>query len=43
MASGYTVNWSGDTGYYGREIVAITLTDGRHASEVLIREGLAQR
>jgi endonuclease YncB( thermonuclease family) len=42
MAMGYQIEWSGESGYYGRELVTITLTDGRDAGEVLIAEGLAQ-
>jgi endonuclease YncB( thermonuclease family) len=40
---GYRINWSGESGYYGRDLVTITLPDGRDAGEVLIDEGLAQR
>lgn len=42
MSAGYRINWSGEVGRYGREIVTITLADGRDAGEVLISEGLAQ-
>ncbi|TPW31186.1 thermonuclease family protein [Pararhizobium mangrovi] len=43
MADGYTVNDTGETGYYGRKIVTITLADGRDAGDVLMSEGLAQK
>lgn len=43
MASGYRIEWSGEEGSYGRELVTITLADGRDAGEVLIDEGLSQR
>lgn len=42
MEPGYTINWSGERGLYKREIVTITLADGRDAGEVLLESGLAQ-
>ena len=42
MATGYEIEWSGESGYYGRELVTIKLADGRDAGAVLISEGLAQ-
>lgn len=42
MADGYTMNWSGRTGFYGRALVTITLNDGRDAGGVLLAEGFAQ-
>ncbi|WP_099863880.1 thermonuclease family protein [Pararhizobium haloflavum] len=42
MAGGYRIEWSGEVGYYDREIATVTLADGRDAGEVLIGEGLAQ-
>lgn len=42
MLSGYSVEWLGTTGSYGRALVRITLSDGRDAGRVLIDEGLAQ-
>lgn len=42
MDSGYTINWSGESGSYGRKLVTITLADGRDAGNVLMAEGLAQ-
>jgi micrococcal nuclease len=43
MADGYAVQWLDRSGRYGRELVTITLADGRDAGEVLVEEGLAQR
>lgn len=43
MSGGYRINGSGESGYYDRYLVTITLLDGRDAGEVLIDEGLAQR
>lgn len=42
MGAGYTINWTGIKGYYHRDIVTITLRDGRNAGKELLREGLAQ-
>ena len=42
MGRGYTVNWSGEKGYYHRDIVTITLSDGRDAGKLLESENLAQ-
>jgi endonuclease YncB( thermonuclease family) len=42
MAGGYTINWSGDKGRYGRQLVTVTLADGRDAGNVLLSEHLAQ-
>ena len=42
MGQGYRVNWSGRKGTYHRALVTITLSDGRDAGEVLLKEGLAQ-
>lgn len=42
MSHGYRINWSGDRGYYGRALVTITLSDGRDAGGILLKEGLAQ-
>lgn len=42
MGIGYTINWSGDKGSYGRQLVTITLADGRDAGDVLMAEHLAQ-
>ncbi len=41
LASGYDLSGSGHD-RYGRELVTITLSDGRDAGDVLIAEGLAQ-
>jgi endonuclease YncB( thermonuclease family) len=43
MGHGYRINWTGRKGEYHRDIVTITLSDGRDAGTVLLREGLAQR
>lgn len=42
MAAGYRIQWSGDEGYFGRDLVRIKLSDGRLAGATLISEGLAQ-
>lgn len=42
MGAGYRINWSGDKGRYGRQLVTITLADGRDAGDALEAEGLAQ-
>ena len=42
MASGYTIEWSGAKGYYGRALAKVRLADGRDAGQVLIHEGMAQ-
>ena len=42
MGNGYRIRWTGTKGYYHRDIVTITLADGRDAGEVLEQEGLAQ-
>lgn len=42
MAAGYKIAWSGKKDRYGRELVGITLPDGKDAGAVLIAEGLAQ-
>ncbi|MGN6548775.1 MAG: thermonuclease family protein [Pararhizobium sp.] len=42
MGAGYRLNWSGGKGRYGRQLVTITLADGRDAGEVLMSEHLAQ-
>ena len=42
MGQGYRINWSGRSGIYHRALVTITLSDGRDAGEVLLKEGLAQ-
>ncbi|WP_185982802.1 thermonuclease family protein [Aureimonas mangrovi] len=41
MAGGYSMKTTG-TDRYDRELVVITLADGRDAGEILIAEGLAQ-
>lgn len=42
MAKGYKITWSGQKDRFGRELVAVTLLDGRDAGKALISEGLAQ-
>jgi endonuclease YncB( thermonuclease family) len=42
MAAGYAIRWLGATDRYNRELVDITLSDGRDAGRVLIWEGLAR-
>ena len=42
MGGGYTINWLGRTDRYNRQLVNITLGDGRDASRVLVNEGLAR-
>lgn len=42
MTPGYKIAWSGRKDRFGRELVAITLADGRDAGKALIAEGLAQ-
>lgn len=42
MGGGYTIEWTGGKGKYGRELAAIRLADGRDAGQVLINEGLSQ-
>jgi endonuclease YncB( thermonuclease family) len=42
MAAGYTINWRGRTDRYNRQLVNITLHDGRDAGRVLLGEGLAR-
>jgi micrococcal nuclease len=42
MAGGYKIAWSGKKDRYGRELVGITLSDGKDAGAMLIAEGLAQ-
>lgn len=42
MAQGYKIAWSGRKDRFGRELVALTLPDGRDAGKALISEGLAQ-
>src|SRR5215813_7350048 len=42
MAAGYRIRWPGTTDRYNRELVDITLSDGRDAGRVLIWEGLAR-
>lgn len=36
------INRTGESGHYGRDLVTITLSDGRDAGKVLMSEGLAQ-
>jgi endonuclease YncB( thermonuclease family) len=42
MATGYTINWLGRTDRYNRQLVNVTLRDGRDAGRVLLGEGLAR-
>lgn len=42
MAGGYTIEWTGERGYYGRALVIVRLADGRDAGRVLVAEGLSQ-
>ncbi len=42
MRKGYSIEWIGSSGNYGRKLVRIRLADGRYAGRVLIQEGLAQ-
>ncbi|MEF2549148.1 thermonuclease family protein [Aurantimonas sp. E1-2-R+4] len=42
MGSGYTIEWTGGKGKFGRELARVRLTDGRDAGQVLIQEGLSQ-
>jgi endonuclease YncB( thermonuclease family) len=42
MGDGYTIEWTGDRGRYGRELAHVILDDGRNAGQVLINEGLSQ-
>jgi len=42
MAAGYTINWLGRADRYGRQLVSITLQDGRDAGRVLLGEGLGR-
>ncbi len=40
MSSGYTIDWLGRRGYYGRQLVNITLSDGRDAGDALLTKDL---
>jgi len=42
MAAGYTINWLGRTDRYNRQLVNVTLSDGRDAGRVLLGERLAR-
>ena len=42
MGAGYTIRWLGKTDPYNRQLVDITLRDGRDAGGVLVWEGLAR-
>ena len=42
MAAGYTINWLGRADRYNRQLVNITLQDGRDAGRVLLGEGLGR-
>lgn len=42
MGGGYTIEWPGGKGKYGRELARVRLSDGRDAGQVLIDEGLSQ-
>ncbi|MEC5325732.1 thermonuclease family protein [Aurantimonas sp. A3-2-R12] len=42
MAGGYTIEWTGGKGKYGRQLARVRLADGRDAGQVLIDEGLSQ-
>ncbi len=42
MRSGYSIEWMGSSGNYGRKLVRIRFADGRYAGRVLMQEGLAQ-
>jgi len=42
MPTGYTINWLGRADRYGRQLVSITLQDGRDAGRVLLGEGLGR-
>ena len=42
MRGGYSIEWMGSSGNYGRKLVRIRLADGRYAGRILIQEGLAQ-
>jgi micrococcal nuclease len=42
MGAGYTIRWLGRTDRYNRQLVDITLRDGRDAGGVLVWEGLAR-
>ena len=42
MAVGYTINWLGRADRYSRQLVNITLQDGRDAGRVLLGEGLGR-
>lgn len=42
MRSGYSIEWMGSSGNYGRKLVRIRLADGRYAGQILMQEGLAQ-
>ena len=42
MGAGYRIDWTGANGSYGRALVRITLSDGRDAGKVLLKEDLAQ-
>jgi endonuclease YncB( thermonuclease family) len=43
MRQGYTLHWQGRTEAYGRQLVRITLADGRDAGDALVAAGLARR
>jgi len=42
MVAGYSIRWLGRTDRYNRQLVDITLRDGRDAGGVLVWEGLAR-
>jgi endonuclease YncB( thermonuclease family) len=42
LSQGYTIEWVGSRGSYGRQLVRIILSDGRSAGRFLLEEGLAQ-
>lgn len=42
MGSGYQIDWAGERGGFGRELVNVRLQSGQDAGQILIQDGLAQ-